>query len=669
MKKVSSCLFFILVFIGISSFFLHNEVRAVSAADWRAGNILDDFSFTDANSMSVQDVQNFLDSKINCDINGVKPSELGGGTRAQYGASRGNPAPFTCLNKYYEVPKTSPNPSAPISNYGLASPPAGSQSAAQLIVNSAKKYSISPKVLLVKLATESPGPLTSDEWPLKSQYSYAMGARCPDSGPGGAANCDVNYSGFSIQMDEAAKLLRGYLDNMSQSWWPYKKPFQTNNILWNVVERGCGSGNVYIESKATAALYTYTPYQPNQAALNNMYGTGDNCSAYGNRNFWRVFRDWFGTGESYDWQLVDQKVFRDAGRTQSLSYYPSVKPNTKVYVQLKIKNIGSNTWNGMTRIATNNPPGKSSIFYDPADWLSSNRPASLVEGTVAPGNIGTFNFTMIVPPTTETTYTEHFILVQDGVKIFKNIGLNITLDVTNPLTNVRSPQKAFGVGSRLSPGEFVLSPDANTVLFMQRDGNLVLYSSFRPIWSSGTGGNPGSFLTLQGDGNLVLYTPGMKALWSSSTPGTESNSLNLQSDANLVLYANNQPTWSSVTSQIQSQFEIVNPRLLSNSLLMPGQRIETANRKYSLILQEDGNLVLYTSSMKPLWNSQTDGKRVQHLTMQSDGNLVLYDTNSKPIWHSHTNGKGSSRLVIQEDANLVIYHDGGTATWATYTNP
>ncbi|MDG2497268.1 MAG: LysM peptidoglycan-binding domain-containing protein, partial [Aquiluna sp.] len=27
----------------------------------------------------------------------------------------------------------------------------------------------------------------------------------------------------------------------------------------------------------------------------NMYGTGDSCSAYGNRNFWRFFHDWFGS--------------------------------------------------------------------------------------------------------------------------------------------------------------------------------------------------------------------------------------------------------------------------------------------------------------------------------------------------------------------------------------
>jgi len=272
-----------------------NQALAVSGSEWRAGRIADDATFTNANAMSVSEIQAFLNARVpSCDTWGTQASEFGGGTRAQYGAANGNPAPFTCLKDYHEVPKTTPGPVEPASNYGGAAIPPGAQSAAQLIANASAKYSINPRVLLVKLATESAGPLTSDDWPFKRQYLYAMGAHCPDSGPGGAANCDANWAGFSLQMDEAAALLRWYLDSMTQSWWQYKKPYQTNHILWRVTESGCGGGDVYIQSKATAALYTYTPYQPNQAALNNLYGTGDGCSSYGNRNFWRVWHDWFG---------------------------------------------------------------------------------------------------------------------------------------------------------------------------------------------------------------------------------------------------------------------------------------------------------------------------------------------------------------------------------------
>src|SRR5207253_1333233 len=69
---------------------------------------------------------------------------------------------------------------------------------------------------------------------------------------------------------------------------------------------GCGGTNITMSNQATAGLYNYTPYQPNQAALNNLYGTGDSCSAYGNRNFWRMYWDWFGNpiGPNYSW-IID----------------------------------------------------------------------------------------------------------------------------------------------------------------------------------------------------------------------------------------------------------------------------------------------------------------------------------------------------------------------------
>src|SRR5690606_6051370 len=125
---------------------------------------------------------------------------------AQYAASRGWAGPpYTCLNKYYEVPKTAPGGNMPANNYSTPDTiPSGAQSAAWIIKDAANRYNISPKVLLVKIATESVGPLTADNWPLFSQYRYAMGSHCPDSGPGGSANCDPAYAGFSIQIYSAA---------------------------------------------------------------------------------------------------------------------------------------------------------------------------------------------------------------------------------------------------------------------------------------------------------------------------------------------------------------------------------------------------------------------------------------------------------------------------------
>lgn len=401
MKRLFKSIMLIALSIALPLSLVSESVGAVSGSEWRAGRIIDDGLFTNSIEMPTSEIQSFLNTRVPvCDTWGTKSSEYGGGTRAQYAASKGYSTPFTCLKDYYEVPKTSPGPAEPASNYGGATIPPGAQSAAQIIANAAAKHNISAKVLLVKLATESPGPLTSDEWPFKKQYLYAMGAHCPDSGPGGAANCDTNYSGFSLQMDEAASLLRWYLDSMTQPWWQYKKPYQVNHILWDVVETGCGGSNVYIETKATAALYTYTPYQPNQAALNNMYGEGDGCSAYGNRNFWRVYNDWFGSTMAgpFLWRVETLNIF-DEGKNTLLST-DELHPGERLWVSLKVTNIGSETWYrdgpNPVKLGTTNEYNHDSRYCD-ITWLSCSRPAKLREESLAKDQTGHFEFYMAAP--------------------------------------------------------------------------------------------------------------------------------------------------------------------------------------------------------------------------------------------------------------------------------
>jgi hypothetical protein len=306
-------LFFALGLTSLLTLAVSGTAGAVTAADWHAGRIIDDVIFQNANSMSVQEIQQFLNTKLGtaCDTNGAQNvtyrypfgdtnAPYVTTTRAVYAQRKGNHQPtgtqiFTCLKDYYEVPRTAPSSDPVASNYGFPNPqaaiPAGAKSAAQIIYDAAHASNISPKVLLDTLQKEQ--GLITDDWPVYNEYLYAMGAHCPDSGPGGSANCDTTYAGFSLQMYEGASLFRYYFDNMSQPWWPYKKPNQTNTIQWTV-SAACGSSPVFIENMATAALYTYTPYQPNKAALDNMYSTGDSCSSYGNRNFWRTFNDWFG---------------------------------------------------------------------------------------------------------------------------------------------------------------------------------------------------------------------------------------------------------------------------------------------------------------------------------------------------------------------------------------
>jgi outer membrane protein assembly factor BamB len=95
------------------------------------------------------------------------------------------------------------------------------------------------------------------------------------------------------------------------------------------------------------------------------------------------------------------------------------------------------------------------------------------------------------------------------------------------------------------------------------------------------------------------------------------------------------------------------------------------NGRFELILQSDGNLVLYRlTDGKALWDSKTYGRSVMIAIMQGDGNLVLYDCNFAAVFASNTSGNPGSFLLMQDDGNVVIYRPNPppiVPIWATGT--
>lgn len=104
--------------------------------------------------------------------------------------------------------------------------------------------------------------------------------------------------------------------------------------------------------------------------------------------------------------------------------------------------------------------------------------------------------------------------------------------------------------------------------------------------------------------------------------------------------------------------------LTAGQSIKTGESIISTNKKFSLRMQQDGNLVLYkTENGKDtaIWNSKTnvpDGstKKATIAKMQEDGNFVLYDEDRNNYWNSGTNGHNKQPFIkIQNDGNLVIY--------------
>ena len=263
----------VVLFVAVFSFtFLtqkfkgDEDVQAANAWAFDPGYIISDWQMGNYQSMSEADIQNFLTRMNPC--NNTDWALYDEQSRTYPGVSwHWDNGHFVCMSQ---------------EKFGEGTTLGSGQTAAHIIWEAAQKYRINPQVLLVLLEKEN--GLVTDSFPHSGQYKTATGFACPDTAP-----CDPARAGFKNQINLAAALYREVLDG---GWSNY--PVGMNEIKYHPKNPQCGTAWIDIQNRATSALYRYTPYVPNNAALAAGYGTGDACSSYGNRNFYMWFEDWFG---------------------------------------------------------------------------------------------------------------------------------------------------------------------------------------------------------------------------------------------------------------------------------------------------------------------------------------------------------------------------------------
>ncbi|MDR1196681.1 MAG: hypothetical protein LBL08_00140 [Candidatus Nomurabacteria bacterium] len=292
-KFINLSIAILIVFIGVFSVF-QPEVQTAEAANaknFNAGNIISDAVFTNNSAMTAAQIQDFLNKQnsvclksktwlglYDVNKNGLVEDKT---KDEQYGGSTGK--------------KT--------------------MTSAQLIKAAADIYRINPQVILVMLQKETSMLTTTDcaAW----RYQSALGAGIPDSG---SKDPDATKS-FVSQIDYGTSYLRTYLTAMGKIGtkgytYPYSHRVGSNKIKYHPTS-SCGTKTVNIANQATAALYIYTPYTPDQKALDAGYGTGGSCSSYGNRNFYLFFVDYFGSA-SYTVGSKFTSKYNSAGGASAL---------------------------------------------------------------------------------------------------------------------------------------------------------------------------------------------------------------------------------------------------------------------------------------------------------------------------------------------------------------
>ncbi|MEX2209858.1 MAG: SpoIID/LytB domain-containing protein [Patescibacteria group bacterium] len=142
--------------------------------------------------------------------------------------------------------------------------------------------------------------------------------------------------------------------------------------------------------------------------------------------------------QSYDYQWVSQ------------SAHPVMEEGATATVSIRLKNIGSSNWqsdgSNPVRLGTDRPQDRLSGFTDggsAAGWIGMNRvkltrnvtdTGKNVDGetTVAPGEVGEFEFDVVGDPA-PGTYREYFRPVTEGIAWMRDIGIYWDMTVSHPI--------------------------------------------------------------------------------------------------------------------------------------------------------------------------------------------------------------------------------------------
>ncbi len=235
-----------------------DDVGAI-AQRFDAGDIISDEVMFNPTTMTAAQIQTFL--------NAMAPNCRAGAT---------------CLKSYQQTTTTRAADPMCAQYTGAAN-----ESAATIIARVGLACGVNPQSLIVTLQKEQ--GLVTNAAPTAGQYRIATGYGCPDT-----AACDSTYYGFFNQVYMAAWAFKRYTSPPGTSaffsWYPVGRP---SHVQYSP-SASCGSKDIIIKNKATASLYYYTPYTPNAGALAAGFGTAP-CGAYGNRNFFLYFTEWFGS--------------------------------------------------------------------------------------------------------------------------------------------------------------------------------------------------------------------------------------------------------------------------------------------------------------------------------------------------------------------------------------
>ena len=100
------------------------------------------------------------------------------------------------------------------------------------------------------------------------------------------------------------------------------------------------------------------------------------------------------------------------------------------------------------------------------------------------------------------------------------------------------------------------------------------------------------------------------------------------------------------------------------------QSLTSITGAYTLVHQDDGNLVLYhNAEHRAVWATNTWWAGDGWTDLTDDGDLVVRNLCGAPVWRSGTAGSGAQWLVVDDEGGVALLDEAGTAVWEVRTGP
>lgn len=212
--------------------------------------------------------------------------------------------------------------------------------------------------------------------------------------------------------------------------------------------------------------------------------------------------------------------------------------------------------------------------------------------------------------------------------------------------------------------------DYNAVAVTFYEGNIgvlgVKNGAKKMVWESNTGGHPGAKIDII-DNVLGVYDKDNQLVYKLFSIKNPSCMISSKANDEAFTCLYKEPDDPMIISAKEGKtLYIGDAWVLDNG---------GGSNPLQLIMQPDGNVVLYDEINKPLWSLPSWDVNSQYATFlkfQKDGNLVAYKGNNtnNPIFSTQTFGHNNAVLSLQQDKNMVIYSENNLTNplWSTKTN-